>query len=172
MLYAIKGTSPVCAPTAVVADSAHVIGDVRLGGEVSVWYGAVLRGNCAAIRVDDGSNVQDNAVVHTDPGHPAHIGKNVTVGHGAILHGCTIEDGCLIGMGAIVMNGCVVGAGSLVGAGALVPQNKLIPPGSLVMGVPAKVVRPLTEEELAENLLSAEDYRTTFRPQLAACKEM
>ena len=151
--------TPSIHPTARVADSATVVGRVTLGEEASIWYGAVLRGDEERITVGDGSNIQDNAVLHNEPGFPTVVGRNVTVGHGAILHGCTVEDGVLIGMGAILLNGCVIGAGSIVAAGALVTQGAQVPPGSLVMGSPAKVRRALSPEERAELLADAENYR-------------
>ena len=149
-----------------LAESATVVGDVLVERQASIWYGAVLRGDECPIRIGQGSNLQDQAVVHGDPGFPSIIGRDVTVGHGAILHGCTVEDGSLIGMGAILLNGCVIGAGSLVAAGALVTQNTVVPPGSLVVGSPAKVVRSLTEEEAASLPRSAQTYRDLARAQL------
>ena len=139
VIQSYQDKAPVCTPSARVAENATLVGDVSLGAEVSVWFGAVLRGDEAAIRVGDGSNIQDNAVVHCDRSFPVLIGKDVTVGHAAILHGCTVEDRCLIGMGAILLNGCVIGSGSLVAAGALVTQDTVIPPGSLVVGSPARI---------------------------------
>ncbi|WP_130870969.1 gamma carbonic anhydrase family protein [Intestinimonas massiliensis (ex Afouda et al. 2020)] len=166
MIHSYQDKSPVCAPTARAADNATVLGNVTLEAEANVWFGAVLRGDESSIHVGEGSNVQDNAVIHCDPTYPVSIGKDVTIGHGAIIHGCTIEDRCLIGMGAILLNGCVIGAGSLVAAGALVTQNAVVPPGSLVMGSPAKVTRPLRPEEAAENLHSAEIYRRLSAQEL------
>ena len=166
MLHPYKEHAPVCAPGARAAENATVLGDVSLGRDANIWFGAVVRGDMAPISVGDRSNIQDNAVAHVDDDHPLRIGENVTVGHGAILHGCTVEDGCLIGMGAILLNGCVIGRGSLVAAGALVTQGKLIPPGSLVMGAPAKVVRALTEEELTQNRASADGYVELSRQEL------
>ena len=151
-----------------LAESATVVGDVLVERQASIWYGAVLRGDECSIRLGAGSNVQDQAVVHGDPDFPTVIGRDVTVGHGAILHGCTIEDGCLIGMGAILLNGCVIGAGSLVAAGALVTQNTVIPPGSLVMGSPAKAVRPLRPDEQESLPHSAQLYRELSAAQLPA----
>lgn len=134
-------------PGAWTADSATLVGDVRVGAGSSVWYSAVLRAEYASITVGERTNLQDGAVVHVDAGFPAVLGDGVSVGHGAVLHGCTVEDGCLVGMHATVLNGAVVGAGSLVAAGALVLEGAVVPPGSLVAGVPAKVRRPLTPEE-------------------------
>ena len=148
MIRAYEGKTPVCAPTARAAENATLVGDVTLGPQSSVWFGAVLRGDEASITVGEAANIQDNAVVHCGEDHPAVIGRGVTVGHGAIVHGCTVEDGALIGMGAILLNGCVIGKNSLVAAGALVTQNTVIPPESLVVGSPARVLRPLRPEEL------------------------
>jgi carbonic anhydrase/acetyltransferase-like protein (isoleucine patch superfamily) len=133
-------------PTAFVAPSADVMGDVRLGALASVWYHSVLRGDMAPITVGERSNIQDLTVVHVDEGVPCFIGADVGVGHRCILHGCTIEDGCLIGMGSILLNQVRVGSGSVIGAGAVVPEGMEIPPGSLVMGVPARIRRPVDEE--------------------------
>jgi carbonic anhydrase/acetyltransferase-like protein (isoleucine patch superfamily) len=122
-----------------------VLGDVTLGARASVWYGAVLRGDMAPITVGEATNLQDGTIVHVDEGVPATIGARVGVGHRAILHGCTVEDDCLVGMGVILLNGVLVGSGSVIAAGAVVPEGVVIPPGSLVMGVPARVVRPVDD---------------------------
>jgi carbonic anhydrase/acetyltransferase-like protein (isoleucine patch superfamily) len=139
-------SAPLIHPTAFIAPSALVMGDVGLGAESSVWYTAVVRGDMAQIRVGSMTNLQDGTVVHVDEGIPCMIGDRVGVGHRAILHGCTVEDECLIGMGSILLNGSVVGRGSLIAAGALLPERMRVPPGSLVMGVPGKVVGPVTEK--------------------------
>jgi carbonic anhydrase/acetyltransferase-like protein (isoleucine patch superfamily) len=136
-------------PTAFVAPGAVLVGDVTLGARASVWFNAVLRGDLARIEVGEDSNVQDGSVVHVDDGLPALIGTRVTVGHGAIIHACTVEDGCLIGMGAIVLSGARVGEGSLVAAGALVRERQVVPPGSIVLGMPGKVVGQVTPEHQA-----------------------
>lgn len=170
ILKAFAGSSPVIAPTARLAENVTVIGDVELAENSSVWYGTVARGDVSPIVIGENSNVQDNCVLHCTHGVPLVLGKNVTVGHGAILHSCTVEDGALIGMGATVLDRTVIGAGSIVGAGALVPPGKIIPPGSLVMGVPGKVVRSLTEEEMAKNLKNAEHYVQWSREQLDTVK--
>jgi carbonic anhydrase/acetyltransferase-like protein (isoleucine patch superfamily) len=141
-----------------IADSARVMGDVWLGPGSSVWFGAVIRGDQASIHVGAGSNVQDNAVLHADPGYPLQVGADVSIGHSAICHGCTIEDGVLIGMGSVVMNGAVIGAGSTIAAGAVVTSGMQVPAGSLVAGVPAKVLRDLTPESVAENRANAVTY--------------
>lgn len=131
----------------LIAPGAAVVGDVRLGDDVSIWYGAVLRGDLAPVTIGAGSNVQDGAVLHVGDVSPCVVGGEVVVGHRAILHGCCVEDGCLIGMQATVLDDAVVGHGSIVGAGALVTQRTVIPPRSLVLGAPGKVVRTLTEED-------------------------
>lgn len=150
---------PAVDQDAWVADTATVVGDVTIGAATGVFYGAVLRADTESVSVGSGSNVQDSATVHADPGSPARIGDGVSVGHGAVLHGCTVEDGCLIGMNATVLNGAVVGAESLVAANALVPEGMQIPPRSLVAGVPAKVRRELREAELEHLRHNAEVYR-------------
>ena len=140
-------SSPKIDSTAWVAPNSTLVGSVTLDPHSSVFYGSVLRADADAIRIGAGSNVQDNVAMHTDAGLTLTVGSRVSVGHGAILHGCTIEDDCLIGMGATILNGAVVGAGSLVAAGAVVLEYTAIPAGSLVTGVPAKVVRQLSEDE-------------------------
>ena len=159
MIWDLDGVSPQLADDAWVAPDAQLIGKVVLEEGTSVWFGAVLRGDNEEIRVGRNSNVQELTVCHTDIGHPLTIGADCTIGHRAILHGCTIGDGVLIGMGAIILNGAKIGAGSLIGAGALVTEGKEIPPGSLVMGSPGKVVRALDDEARARLLKSAEGYR-------------
>ena len=134
--------------SAWVAPGAFVLGDVEVGKDCGIWYNAVLRGDIAAIKIGDRTNVQDNAVIHVDFDKPAIIGNDVTIGHGAIVHGCTIGDNSLIGMGAIVLNGAEIGENCIIGAGALVTQNKKIPAGSMAFGNPAKVIRQLTQEEI------------------------
>lgn len=136
-------------PTAFIHESATVLGNVSLGERSSVWPGAVLRGDTDRIEIGDDSNVQDGAVLHSDENIPCLIGKRVTIGHGAVVHGAIVEDGALIGIGAIVLNGARIGAGSLIGAGAVVAEGAVIPPHSLVLGVPGKVKGPLTDEQRA-----------------------
>jgi carbonic anhydrase/acetyltransferase-like protein (isoleucine patch superfamily) len=138
---------PEVAPSAWVAPGAYVIGAVHLGEQSSVWYGAVLRGDTEPIRIGARTNVQDGCVLHADPGYPAIIGDDCVIGHNAIVHGCQIERGCLVGMGATILNGAKIGEGSIVAAGALVPENKEFPPHSLIVGMPAKAVREVTEEQ-------------------------
>jgi len=145
--------------SAWVADSARVVGHVRLAAEVSVWFGAVIRGDQPEpIEVGARSNIQDGAVLHSDPGQPLRVGSDVTVGHRAMLHGCTVGDGSLIGIGATVLNGAVIGRGCLVGAGALVTEGKVFPDHSLIIGSPAKVARELSPEQVQGLLRSAQVY--------------
>ena len=158
MIYALDGVAPDIAPDAWVAPDANLIGKVFLMAGASVWFGSTLRGDNEAITLGAGSNIQENCVLHTDMGFPLTIGTNCTIGHKAMLHGCTIEDGSLIGMGATVLNGAVIGAGSLIGAGALITEGKHIPPGSLVMGAPGKVVRQLDASAQAALLVAAQHY--------------
>ncbi len=147
--YTLGGIRPVLPEdgTAWIAPGARLIGRVRLLAGASVWFNAVLRGDNEWITIGEGSNVQDLAMLHTDPGFPLEIGARCTIGHSAILHGCTIGNGSLIGMGAIVMNGACIGAGSIVGAGTLVPEGKEYPEGSLIIGTPGKLIRILSAEE-------------------------
>jgi gamma-carbonic anhydrase len=150
MLRPFRGVLPTVDPTAYVDESAQVIGDVHIGAESSIWMNVVIRGDVHWIRIGARTNVQDGTIVHVQGRtHPTTIGDEVTIGHGAIVHGCTIEDRCLIGMGAILLNGVRVGAESIVAAGSLVPENFQIPPRSLVMGAPAKVKRGLVDVEAA-----------------------
>lgn len=148
MIKEFEARAPALHPTVRLAETAVVAGDVTAGPGVSLWYGAVVRGDTAPVRIGENTNLQDHVTVHTDAGHPVLVGKHVSVGHGTILHGCAIEDGALIGMGAILLNGCTIGAQSIVAAGALVPQGMTAPPRSLLLGSPARVVRTLREEEL------------------------
>ena len=148
MIKEFNDIQPQLGRNVYISENAAVIGDVTMGDEVNIWFGAVVRGDMHYIKIDSRSNVQDNAVVHvTSSVSPTKIGSGVTVGHGAIIHGCTIEDNCMIGMGAIVMDDALVGEGSLVGAGALVPPTMKVPPKSLVVGMPGKVVREVHNEE-------------------------
>jgi carbonic anhydrase/acetyltransferase-like protein (isoleucine patch superfamily) len=158
--YRFRGFTPQIPASTYVADTASVIGRVVLGEQTSVWPGAVIRADSEPITIGDGSNVQDNAVLHVDPGVPMTIGRNVTVGHQVMLHGCTICDGSLIGIQAIVLNHVVIGESSLVAAGSIVTEGKTFPPRSLIMGAPAKVVRELTDEHLAMLKHAAATYIT------------
>jgi len=144
--------------TAYVAPNATVIGDVRIAAEASVWFGCVLRGDNESIEIGPRTNVQDMTVIHTDEGAPCVLGGDVTVGHRVVLHGATIEDGALIGIGTIVLNGATVGRGAMIGAGALVTEGQVIPPHHLALGVPARVVRQLADEEVARMRAAAAHY--------------
>ncbi|OEU89540.1 gamma carbonic anhydrase family protein [Streptomyces oceani] len=155
----VGGGRPETHPEAFTAVTSVVVGDVRLAAGSSVWYGAVLRGDCDTITLGGDSNVQDNSTVHADPGFPARIGERVSVGHNAVLHGCTVEDDVLVGMGATVLNGARIGAGSLIAAQALVPQGMEVPASTLVAGVPATVRRELTAEEREGVKANAAVYR-------------
>ncbi|MFN7595316.1 MAG: gamma carbonic anhydrase family protein [Cereibacter sp.] len=163
MIYALDGIRPQIHPDTWVAPDANLIGRVVLEAGASVWFGATLRGDNEGIRVGAGSNVQENAVLHTDMGFPLTIGANCTIGHKAMLHGCTIGEGTLIGMGAMVMNGSRIGRGCLIGAGALITEGKEIADGSLVMGAPGKVIRLLDAEARARLLRSAAGYQANMR---------
>jgi carbonic anhydrase/acetyltransferase-like protein (isoleucine patch superfamily) len=168
-LYAIDDRHPQLAATAWVAPGATVLGRVVLADGVGIWFGAVLRGDNEPIVIGEGSNVQENTVMHTDVGFPLTVGRGVTIGHQAMLHGCTIGDGSLIGIQAVVMNGVRIGRECLIGAGALVPEGKAIPDRSLVLGSPGKVVRELTDDDVARIRAGAESYvarAAAFRAQL------
>ncbi|GMA42219.1 gamma carbonic anhydrase family protein [Mobilicoccus caccae] len=158
MLISLDGRAPEVAGDAWTAPTAVAIGAVTVGSQASLWFGAVARGDGDEIRIGARSNVQDNAVLHADPGFPALIGEDVTIGHNATVHGCTLEDRVIVGMGAIVMNGARVGSDSIVAAGTLVLEGVTIPPRSLVVGAPGKVRRELTDDELAKVRRNAEVY--------------
>ena len=158
MILPFRGCTPTIHPEAFIAENATVIGDTALEKDVSVWFGAVLRGDETSIKVGEGSNIQDNATLHGNPTHPVRIGHHVTVGHNAVVHGCTVGDETLIGMGAVILNGAVIGEHCVIGAGALVKENAVIPAGSLVVGIPAKVIRTLTEKDFAAIRQNAADY--------------
>jgi carbonic anhydrase/acetyltransferase-like protein (isoleucine patch superfamily) len=157
-LLPFEDAVPAVDETAWVADSATLVGRVTVRAGASVWFGAVMRGDTDDLELGEGSNLQDNVVVHADAGFPTIIGAGVSVGHGAVVHGCRIQDGCLIGMNATVLNGAVIGAESLVAAGAVVLEGTVVPPRSLAAGVPAKVRRPLTDDEVAGMKRNADTY--------------
>lgn len=157
-LYALENRRPVVHDTAWIAPSVDVIGEAVLGEQVSLWFGVVIRADNGPVHVGARTNIQDGAVLHSDPGSPLTIGADCTVGHRAILHGCTVGDGCLIGMGATVLNDAVIGAGSLVGAGALVTEGKVFAPGSLIVGAPARAVRTLGPDQIERLRASAAGY--------------
>ena len=159
MIKKFRGKSSIIPDSCYISESVDLIGDVTLGENVSLWFGTVVRGDMHFITIGNRSNIQDNSVVHvTTDISPTRIGEEVTVGHNAIIHGATIEDRCLIGMGSIIMDDVVVGEGSIVGAGAVVPPNMIIPPRSLVVGLPAKIVRQTTDEELEMIIERAQHY--------------
>lgn len=164
-VFSLEGVAPELPPPGGywIAPSAILIGKVRLGRDVGIWYGSVLRGDNELIDIGDGTNIQDACVLHTDMGSPLTIGRGCTVGHRAVLHGCAIGDNCLIGIGATVMNDTVIGENSLIGARTLLPEGKTIPPGSLVMGSPGKVVRQLTAEEIVRISGAAKRYVENWR---------
>jgi carbonic anhydrase/acetyltransferase-like protein (isoleucine patch superfamily) len=157
-IYELDGKAPKLGEGAWISDSAQVIGQVELGANASVWCGAVVRGDCEVIRIGRNTNIQDLAVLHADEGVPLVIGDNVSVGHQAMLHGCTVGDGALIGIQAVVMNGAVIGASCLVGAGAVVTEGKSFPERSLILGAPAKAVRTLTDADIANLERAASGY--------------
>ena len=157
-LYQLDEHQPRLGAGAWVADTAQLIGNVVLAEDASVWFGAILRGDTELLSIGRGSNVQDGSVLHADLGYPVTLGENVTVGHQAVLHGCTVGDGSLVGIQAVVLNGARIGRHCLVGAGALVTEGKEFPEGSMIIGSPARVVRQLTPEQIAGLLRSAEHY--------------
>ncbi len=164
-IYRLDGIAPEFPPDGDywVAPDAILIGQVRLGRKASVWFGAVLRGDNELIHIGEGSNVQDHSVMHTDLGFPLTVASGCTIGHGAILHGCTIDENSLIGMGATILNGARIGRGCIVGAHALVPEGKSIPDGSLAIGAPCRIVRELRSEEYAMLEASALSYQRNWR---------
>lgn len=159
LIVSIRGRAPQLHPEAWVAPNASLIGQVTLGARVSVWYGATVRAEAEPIEIGFGSNVQDGVTIHVDPEFPVSIGAEVSVGHNAVLHGCTVEDGVLIGMGAVILNGATIGQGSLIAAGAVVPQGMVVPPRSLVAGVPGRIRRDLSDAEVAGNRHNALSYQ-------------
>ncbi|MDT3399421.1 gamma carbonic anhydrase family protein [Streptomyces sp. B1866] len=171
LIAGVGGRHPKLDPEAFAAPTSVVLGDVAMAAGSSVWYQAVLRAEHATITLGADSNIQDNCTVHVDPGYPVVVGERVSVGHNAVLHGCTVEDDVLVGMGATVLNGAHIGTGSLVAAHALVPQGLRVPPGSLVAGVPARVKRELTEEEREVIRLNAAVYVDLARQHRAAAAE-
>ncbi|MEO6033216.1 MAG: gamma carbonic anhydrase family protein [Burkholderiaceae bacterium] len=171
-IYQLDEYVPRIAASAWVADSAQVMGNVELGEDASIWFGAILRGDTEVLRIGRGTNVQDGTVIHADNGFPVTLGANVTVGHQVMLHGCTIGDGALIGIQAVVLNGARIGRHCLVGAGALVTEGKEFPEGSLIVGSPARVVRQLTPEQIEGLQRSAEHYVANARRFRAGLKKI
>ena len=159
MIIPLEKRVPKVSDKAFIAQNASVIGSVEIGEYTSIWFGAVLRGDSGTIVIGKNSNIQDNCVVHADPGGAVTIGDNVTIGHAAVVHGCTVKDNVLVGMNATILNDAEIGGNSIVGAGALVTQGKKFPERSLILGVPAKAVRELTVEEVESIKRSAEEYR-------------
>lgn len=158
MLYEYKGIMPSVSKGVYIADGVRIIGDVNIEQDCSIWYNAVLRGDLAPIRIGQRSNIQDGTIGHVNVNQPLLVGEDVSVGHGAIIHGCTIGRGALIGMGAIILNGAVIGDYALIGAGSIVTENKVIPPYTLSLGSPAKVIRELTAEDLNRMKLTTDSY--------------
>lgn len=170
MIFSLDTGTPQCGENVFVAPSATVVGNVVLGNDVSIWFGAVLRGDNECINIGDGTNIQDCCVLHTDPGCPLSIGANVTVGHKAVLHGCTIDDGALIGINAVVLNNAQIGKNCLIGANTLVTDGKIIPDNSLVVGSPGRVLRSLNSKEIdmlnrfnASYISKISRYKTSFK---------
>lgn len=157
-IVSVKGWTPRIHPSAFIAGGVYVIGDVSIAEDVSVWFNSVIRADTASIAIGRRSNVQDRALIHADEGQPTTIGRNVIIGHGAVVHAATVEDNVLIGINAVVLNRALVGEGSIVGAGAVVTEDTVIPPRSLVLGVPAKVVKQLSEQEAARMICMADSY--------------
>ncbi len=159
-IYSLAGVTPkfIDRQSCFIADSADIIGDVHIGRQSSVWFGAILRGDTETLTIGDQTNIQDGSILHADYGYPTSLGVGVTVGHKAIIHGCTINDNSLVGMGATILNGAVIGENCLVGAGALVGEGKVIEAGSLVIGMPGKTRRSLSDEEIKGLTKSAEHY--------------
>jgi carbonic anhydrase/acetyltransferase-like protein (isoleucine patch superfamily) len=164
-IYALDGVAPTLPAAGAywIAPDAAVIGKVTLGRGVGIWFGATLRGDNEPIVIGEDTNVQELCVFHTDMGFPLTVGAGCTIGHRAILHGCTIGANTLVGMGAVVLNGAVIGENCLIGAGALVPEGRVVPPGSLVLGMPGKVVRALSDDEIGRNRFSAAHYVANWR---------
>jgi carbonic anhydrase/acetyltransferase-like protein (isoleucine patch superfamily) len=171
-IYELDGVAPEVDPSAWIADSAQVMGRVTLGAEASVWFGTIIRGDTESITIGRGSNIQDGSVMHADIGMPIVLGENVTVGHKVMLHGCTIGDETLIGIGAIVLNGAKIGRNCLVGAGALVTEGKEFPDGSMILGSPAKAVRPLTPGQMEGLRQSARHYVENARRFQAGLRKL
>ena len=172
LILTVAGRTPQLHPQAWVAANASVIGNVTLAARSSVWYSATLRAEAEPIVIGAGSNIQDGSTVHVDPGFPCTVGAGVTVGHNVVLHGCTIDDDVLVGMGAIVLNGAVVGAGSIIGAGAVIPQGMVIPPRSLVTGLPGRVKRQVSDDEVGGNRYAASRYELLIDLHRGAVSEV
>ena len=163
MIYDFEGHTPKLDPNSWVASNSVIIGKVELKKDSNIWFNVTLRGDVEPITVGEGSNVQDGSVVHSDPGCPVIIGKNVTIGHLVMLHGCVIEDDCLIGIGSTILNKAKIGKNSIIGANALVTENKVIPERSLVLGSPGKIIREVTDEEIKSIKENAEHYVANYK---------
>jgi carbonic anhydrase/acetyltransferase-like protein (isoleucine patch superfamily) len=163
MRHPYRDRAPRIDPSAFIASSAVVAGDVEIGPHAGVWFNAVVRGDSDRVRIGARTNIQDTAVLHTDPGKPCEVGDDCTIGHGAIVHGCRIGNGCLIGMGAIVLSGAVIGDQSLVAAGALIPEGKEFAPRSLLVGAPARLLRTLTDEDVAQLIEPGVEHYLEYR---------
>ena len=163
MIYDFEGHTPILDPNSWVASNSVIIGKVELKKDSNIWFNVTLRGDVEPITVGEGSNVQDGSVVHSDPGCPVIIGKNVTIGHLVMLHGCVIEDDCLIGIGSIILNKAKIGKNCIIGANALVTENKVIPERSLVLGSPGKVIRQVTDKEIEEIKENAKHYVGNYK---------
>lgn len=159
-------TNPIIGDGVFRAAGSHITGDVILGKDVSLWYNAVIRGDGSEIRIGEACNIQDNCVIHSSPGFPCHIGDGTSIGHGALIHGCSIGENTLIGMGSIILNGAKIGNNCLIGAGSLLTSGADIPDGMLAVGSPAKAIRPLTAEEIEKNHINCETYQTYRRENL------
>ena len=171
MIYSLGELRPKIENNNFIASDANIIGDVSLSLNVSVWFSAVIRADVERIEIDEGVNIQDGAILHADPGFPLKISRNVTVGHKAVLHGCYIGESTLIGINSIVLNGAKVGKNCLIGANTLIPEHAIIPDGSVVLGSPGKVIRPIKKEEIKDILLSAEHYINNGKRFLSCLKE-
>ncbi|HEX2923770.1 MAG TPA: gamma carbonic anhydrase family protein [Chloroflexota bacterium] len=166
-LIPYRGVMPKIAEGVFIAEGAQIIGDVTIGAGSSVWYNTVIRGDVASVTIGQNVNVQDNSTVHVGRGVPCVIHDNVSIGHGAVVHGCTVEEGAMIAIHATVLTGAVVGAGSIVGAGAMVGEKKTIPPRSLAVGIPARVIRELTDEDVAMSAATARNYAQLSKEHIA-----
>jgi len=169
-VFALNKRTPIIGENAWVAHNATVVGDVALGADCSVWFGAILRGDNDPIHIGRNTNIQDGAVLHTDEGVPLFVGENVSIGHMAMLHGCTVGDGTLVGINAVILNRAVVGKHCLIGANTLIPEGKVIPDRSLVVGTPGRIIRELTDEEIARHLANARHYIENARLYREALK--
>ena len=163
MIHSFDGNKPEIKEDVFIAEGSKIIGNVVIKKGASIWFNTIIRGDIDSIKIGQNTNVQENSTLHIDKGIPLNIGDNVTIGHGAVLHGCTVNNNCIVGMGSTVLNNAEIGENTIIGAGALIPEGKEIPPGSLVLGVPGKVVRDLKEDEINKIKKSAEHYHQLAR---------